>query len=237
MANDGAIVPLIGRPGVSAGRTANYGIVFRNTHGKLLFPGGAIVDGTKSRDPENTNILVMRPGLMLGRTSGNKLANSMIGVSQTAITGASSTSVTLTVPSATELVRWMGTSGTFTITGPASANGTMHNETVTYSAVNLTTGVVTISTTTNSYVAGSFIGDTDGSQTPITFVDDGYGLRLPDVAADIDMPKVPIAGNLYSTGLIYWPTDTSLQNWVVTNLSTVGGGKFVFDHLLVTQSD
>ena len=43
------------------------------------------------------------------------------------------------------LVRRIGTSGVFTVVGSATASGSIVTEVVTYSAVNTTTGVVTVS--------------------------------------------------------------------------------------------
>lgn len=135
---------VFGRPGILRTATASYRNVFRNFDAKY-YPGSElIIDGTKTRNPFTTRTTDLQPGLLLGQiTASKKLANAVLGVTQGAITGAA-TSLTLTAAQATELVRRVGTTGTFKLTGPPTAAGTVRTLTVTYSAVNTTTGVVTI---------------------------------------------------------------------------------------------
>ena len=99
-------------------------------------PGGGIIDGSKSRDPLNTgNVDVLRPGLLLGKiTSSGKFAPAILGVLGEAI-DATETDIDITTATGTELVRRIGASGTFKLTGPPTAAGTIRTLTATYSAV------------------------------------------------------------------------------------------------------
>ena len=138
----GAISPNIGRPGVTARTDAGFRLI--STDGKLSYkPQAGVINGTESRDPGNTSYTnTLRAGLILAKSSG-KYAPWAIDVTSGALTG-SGTSITLSAAGATELVRRVGTSGTFVLTGPPSAAGTVRQMTVTYSAVDTGTGVVTI---------------------------------------------------------------------------------------------
>lgn len=327
--------PLIGLPKVTTERIARDRRVSANGIIEVL-PGGGIIDGTKSRDSNNSDsIRCLRAGTLMGKvTSGGKWAPSAIGVLDAAY--ASGTSLTLdTAAEAVELVRRIGSSGTFTLTGPPTAAGTVRSMTVTYSAVNQSTGAVTITAlpvadvwtltapagqdagmyqleittgkgtsaesvqttaalaanansatvdaalealtnvgagnvvavyadptltltfaatlgpvhvrvladTTNDggvfeggwaavhtttgvdgrFVAGSIIGGTDGSQTPLSFIPDGYGVFVPDDGngTTVDFPwNIPIRGVLTGSQLLPWPSDTSLKAWVRSSLRT-----------------
>lgn len=139
------ITPSFGRPGIGTAQVAQRRNVSRN--GALdFYPGGGVIEGTKARDPGNSaySTSALRPGLILGKiTSGGFYANSIIGLTDGALTG-TGTSLTVSAAAATELVRRVGATGTFKLTGPPTAAGTVRTLTVTYSAVNTTTGVITI---------------------------------------------------------------------------------------------
>ena len=137
------ITPLLGRPRIGAESRITHRVVSFQGFWDFLANGG-VVDGTKSRDQGNTDdVLLLRPGLLMGKiTSGGKWAPSAFGLTGAAY--ASGTSMTLSVAAATELSRRVGASGTFKITGPPVASGTVRTQTVTYSAVSTVTGVATI---------------------------------------------------------------------------------------------
>lgn len=138
------ISPLLGLPSIPSPSVASSGYLSKG--GPLQYlPGGAIIDGTKARDPGNSaySINVLRTGLLMGKaTSGGKYANSVIGVTGGALTGAG-TSITVAAAVATEISRRLGASGTLKLTGPATANGTARTLTATYSAVGATTVTIT----------------------------------------------------------------------------------------------
>ncbi len=88
--------------------------------------------------------------------------------------------------------------------------------------------VRTTSGVSGAMIAGSLVGDTDGSQTPNTLIWDGYGLALDADLTLIPWPLVPIAGVIDLSQVLPAVTDTGLKTWIRTSLSTVSGGKFTF---------
>jgi hypothetical protein len=220
-------------PGLPTARTATPRQV--TIGGEKFLPGGMIVDGANGRDPANTTYpYELRAGVLMGRiTASNKLGVSIFGV-MGVLHDTSVVTTTMTLPAATvaEIQRRCGaSSGTFRITGPATAAGTVNSEIVAYSAVPTTT-TLTITATTNDFIAGSFIGADDGSYLPITCIPNGYPLRVVNYdQVDIDVPLERVlveAEVIGSQFLPYWPTDASLITWIKTQLNAVGNGHWIF---------
>lgn len=139
------INPLLGRPQVSTETLVTHRVV--SSQGFWTFLArGVVVDGALSRDPGNSadSILTLRPGTLMGKVSATgQYAPSAIGLSSAALTS-SGTTLASSAAVATELVRRVGATGTFKLTGPPTAAGTVRTLTATYSAVNTTTGDITI---------------------------------------------------------------------------------------------
>ncbi len=97
--------------------------------GEVYREGGAIIIGTYSRDPLNTsNVDYLRAGLVMGtKTTGGKFAPSIIGVLASAYDkdGSFDEVMTVSVATAVEIVRRIGATGSFNVTGPPSAAGTV----------------------------------------------------------------------------------------------------------------
>lgn len=222
-----SISPLLGRPGIGASRTAQILTVCRSVWRSMFFPGGGIIDGA-SRDYGNSdNLYLLRPGLLMGRvTASKKWKPSVIAVTQGAYTSGG-TSLTLTAAGATELVRRNGASGTFVLKSAATAGGTLTSTTVTYSAVNTTTGVVTITDIGANRITGSVVTAADGSEVPLTVIPDGYGIEVPTSAADVDFPQILTEADLDVSKIIDYPADATLKAWVKAALRT-GGGAWIF---------
>lgn len=227
-----SLLPPIGGPGVGTTRTVSYRRVFENNGIYLTLPGGAYINGTKSRDSGNTGDTdTLRCGLLMGKITATGLyAPTILGVASAYTSGA--TSLTVTAAQAAEIVRRIGSSGTLKAVGPPTANGTVATTSVTYSAVNTTTGVLTVTDLGVDKVAGTFITDTDGTVTPITFIPDGSGMPVTDQdgvsVASVQWHDLPIGGNVLAQQLLYWPTDTSLQAWIIASLNAAAGGQFNF---------
>jgi len=197
--------------------------------GEVYREGGAIIDGDYSRDPLNSsNVDYLRAGLVMGQlTTGSKFAPSIIGVLASAYDkdGSYDEVMTVSAATATEIVRRIGSTGDFKLTGPPSAAGTVATETVTYSAVNTTTGVITVTAAAADYIAGSFVQPEDGSETPLCLVASGYPLKVTDdndADIDIDFAKMLIGGRLDASQIINYPSDTSLETWIKGNLNGTG---------------
>jgi len=338
-------------PGLSAIKTATHRSVFAGDEGQVGYlPNSKVIDGSKSRDPLNTgSVDILRAGLLMGKiTSSSKYAPSVIGVSSGALATAGTT-LASSAAVATELVRRVGSTGTFKLTGPVSASGTARTLTATYSAVNTTTGDITITalgtnqvdhvrwapaatggnvqirvqkvdgtfvTTGNiawnatdatflasantaldaaigvagavvataisatdtdlgmaltysgtgyagktfvtatvaligtsstwaqsytvtaavdgAFVSGSLIQPTDGSETPLSFIPDGHGIKVTDedgTSQDTTFASFPVSGIVRSSQIINWPSDTGIRLWIAQQLNALPGAKFVFDHL------
>jgi hypothetical protein len=198
--------------------------------------GGRIIDGTNADDPGNSpDVAVLRPGTLMGQiTSSGLYGTSVIDTLQSAYT-AGGTSLALTVAGAAALNRRVGASGNLTLTGPPVAGGIVARATVAYSAINLSTGAVTITSPGISFISGSFVQPTDGSQDPVTPLPDGWNWNTLDVDGQtrlsVPFQFFPVGGLIQSSQLLPWPSDASLQAWIVGKLSNQGGSKFIFDHL------
>lgn len=222
-----------GQAGVRTAKTARHKIVYAGGNIPNYLPGGRAINALKSRDPSNTDdVAVLLAGLLMGKITGGDYAPSILGVTTNA-EAAGSVAIEASAAVVTELVRRVGASGTFKLTGPPIASGTVVTETVTYSAASGTS--ITVTAITNAFIAGSFIQPTDGSEEPITMIPDTYGvpvLEFDGTAVDsVQFGEIPLDALVYSSQLVNWPSDTSLRTWIVNRLNDVGRCKFIFDHL------
>lgn len=131
-------------PGVRTTKEATARRILASVDGYQSLPGGGVIAGSKSRDPLNTGDTdVLRAGLMMGKiTATGKWAPAVIGAVSAAYDGG--TTVKVSAATAAEIVRRIGATGTFKLTGPATAGGTVRTLTATYSAVDTTKGEITI---------------------------------------------------------------------------------------------
>jgi hypothetical protein len=224
-----------GLPGPQTERLAQLRCVRKSGQNALYKTQGCIIDGTKSRDASNTGYLdVLQPGKVMGKiTTGGKYAPSILGVTTVAYAD-NDTTLTVGAATAVEIARRIGSSGTATmkIVGPPSAAGTVASADITFSAVNQTTGVITLTDLNAAFVAGSFIMPKDGSETPVGLIDDGSGIKVTDdlgVSQDQSYGHLLIGGDLDSSQIIDWPSDSSLVTWLKGQLNVTGNSNFTFD--------
>ena len=214
--------PITGLPGIGTARVATpREILAGNAQFSQFVPGLRVIDGSRSRDPLNVpDVDVLRAGLLLGKTTANKYAPSVIGMLTTAaVAGATSLAVAPAV--ATEIVRRLGTSGTFKLTGPPAAAGTVATQVVTYSAVNTSTGAVTCTATSAAAIAGSFVQPTDGSETIVTLLGNKWGVKVTDLSGnstDVMEDQLLLAGHVKTANMINYPGDVSLVAFVKNSL-------------------
>jgi hypothetical protein len=107
------------------------------------FPIGGAISGTYSADPDNPTgrTDIIRDGMPMGRiTATNKWAPSIIGQLGAALSASATNLVTLSAAQAAEITRRIGATGTFKLTGPSSAAGTVRTLTVTFSSVGAGSG-------------------------------------------------------------------------------------------------
>ncbi len=220
------IVP--GVPSANNNRTATWRQVVL-ADPVFLAGKSLIIRGALSRDPLNTNDLdVLRAGMVMGKiTSGGKYAPAIIGALATAHNSSGTTRTSLTVPAAVavEIVRRLGSAATLNIIGPPTANGTIATETVTYSAVNVSTGVITVTDLSNDYVVGSLIQPVDGSQIPLFIIGNGYGLKVTDrddIDIDVDWAEPVAGGEIDASQILNYGSDTTVQTWIKAKLNASG---------------
>lgn len=231
------MIPIFGRAGPQAVSKAYYRTVSANGAGGML-PSGRLIDTAKTRDVSNPlQPLLLNAGLLMGKiTSSGNWANSIIGVNQAAYTSGD-TSITVTAAQAAEIVRRVGATGSLLWAGPPSAAGTVAvTGPINYSAINTTTGVITTSTLGVNKIAGTFALQNDGSGIPRSFIGDGYGLTMGTDSSNLptlaEWPWVPYEYLIDGANLIDWPSDTSLQAWIMSSLVNGGyGGKFTFTNV------
>ena len=199
-------------PQFGAGRTAVERLIIKAN--PLFLSRGRIIDGAKSRDADNTGeVHVLRAGLLLGEiTASGKYAPSIIGVIINAEV-ATSVAIELAAAAATELVRRIGDSGTFNLVGPPTAGGTVVTESVTYTAVDTTTGIVTVDATTDAFIAGSWISPDDGSGDFNCILANSTGIRVIDEDLndiDAEANELAIGGLVDEANVVNYPTDVAL---------------------------
>lgn len=229
-----------GLPGFRSAQTATPRLIFRQGIYDYI-AGNWVIQGSQSRDPGNTgNIDRLRGGLLMGKITASTFgtvgmyAPAIIGVTTGAYTSGGTT-LTVSAAQATELARIVGQSGTAELVciGPPSAAGTVAVTSVDHSAINVSTGDITVTSLGVNKIAGSFIAINDGRYTPVTVLPYDYPTAVTDGdgnSINVPFSHLPVAGVLISANLLpVWPSDTSLQAWIRTNLSTVSGSKFVFD--------
>ena len=222
-------------PGVFAGRTVTPRNIHTNRQAAQYAPSFYFFDGNLARDPDNNPTSALRCGLVIGKITASGLyANSIIGITSADYTSGG-TSLTLTAQAATELNRRVGASGTFTLEGAPTATGTIAKFTVTYSAINTTTGVVTVSNIGANVAKGAYVQPSDGSEVPVTVFDNdqGYAMDVLDTSgASINqpIPRMLIRGDLIATSIInLTEANASSQAWLKSQLQA-NGRAFTFDN-------
>lgn len=238
----GVQYPILGAPGAITPRRATPLQVFEGRGIYLSAPGGVYIDGSQSRDWGNSPDLGdLRCGLLMGKiTTGKKYAPTVLGVTNgtTSANGtpytSGGTSICVAPAAAVEINRRIGSSGNLTYVGPPSANGTNAVlSSIAFSAINTTTGVITTSSLGANLVVGGLVTSTDGSGLPISFIGDGWPIRVLDAdgnsVSSVQWSTLSIAGVVRSANLVNWPTDTSIQAWIISNLNAAAGGQFIFN--------
>jgi hypothetical protein len=220
-----------GKPGVLLNLTATPREVFYSGRERAQFVAAPVtVDGTLTSCAFNAPyIFQILGGTLMGRvTSTKKYANSVLGQT-TGATASAATTIQTDVNTAAEIVRRIGASGTFKLTGPPTAGGTVAVQVITYSAVNTSTGVITCTATSAAAVTASLIQPTDGSETILTMVTDLYGIKVTDQTnvnrVDVYDPRLLLGGGtINSQTIVNYPADSSLQAYVKSSIKAFAGG-------------
>lgn len=139
----------IGKPGMLTTYVSQpRDIFFGNGELASFIPVPITVDGTLTSNPSNSPYTWdIFSGTVMGQvTATRKFTNAILGLTSGAL-GGGQTTLNTDANTATEIVRRIGTSGTFTLTGGPTTNGAasaVRSKTITYSAVNTSTGAITI---------------------------------------------------------------------------------------------
>lgn len=229
--------PIVGMPGLGTARTATPRRIMFSPQNPVWLPNGAVLDGSESRDPTNTGDLdQLQPGLLLGIISASGLwAPTIVGLTTAAYT---SGGVTLTVAAATavEMDRIAGQSGTseFLCIGAPTATGTVASTAFTHSAINTTSGAVTVTSLGVDKHSGSFICRNDGRNTPLGFIGTDYPVKVTDQdsnSVDRHLPALLVGGFVDTDQIINYPAsaNTSLITWLKAQLRLAGPWAFADD--------
>jgi len=191
--------------------------------------GGGVIDGANSRDATQSNPVYLGAGMPLGRlTSGGRYAPSVIGLGEAYTSGG--TTLTTTPAAAAELVRRIGLTGTFNLKGIVS--GAVASNQVTYSAVNTTTGAITITNIGVTYAADSWIQPEDGSETVVTIYNgsnEGFPQRMTREVDGTDVNTrlpVAIAALVIEANVTFWPAAGVFRTALRTELNSFGNFQF-----------
>src|SRR5438105_4491928 len=186
--------PIIGTPGIGTLLTATpREILAGNSQFAQYIPALHVIDGSKSRNPLNTGQLdVLWAGMLFGQiTASRKFAPSILGVTTVAYSS-SGTTMTVSPATAAEIVRRVGATGSsaLKLVGPPTAAGTVATQAVSHSAVNTSTGAITITGLSAAAVSGSLVCPADGSETIKTILTDRWGVKVTDYTGlnSVDVP-------------------------------------------------
>ena len=226
-------------PGVGTTKTAQYRQILWSADDVQFVPGGVVVDGSISRDPGNTNWEQGTAGrALLGQvTSSNKYAPPRSARCLPPTATARATQLTVDPATAVELARRIQSAGgsSFNLTGPAATGGTVQTLAVSFSAIDTTTGVVTITPlgSTGLFAAGSLVQPVDGSQTILGILGEPWGLLVTDaenraINLDVRCGRLVIGGKIDPALLIDYPADPAIRAWLKSQLRANTGGTFIF---------
>jgi hypothetical protein len=241
-----ATVPRIGSEIPSTPRK-----ILLSQNGKMVLPGGKILDGAESRDPLNTGYLTtLRAGMLLGKiTASGKYAPTIIGLT-TADTSTGSTDLTVIESAGDELERRVGASGNLRLIGAPTDTGVVAiSASLGYDSIAAASGgnrVITLSANAPAvYVDGSFLCAADGTHLPMGIFGKETGIKVTDDDGnnlDIELHQLLIGGIVIAGNIINYPAAalTTLRQWVKNALNSrtslaVGvislnqGGTFKFD--------
>jgi hypothetical protein len=228
-----ALFNITGLPGTGTPVVAVPKNIFRSLDGLKFAAGGVVLDGNACGDWSNSDHPeVLQAGLILGKLSTGKYAPTILGILQQA-QASTDTSITVAVAQATEIARRIGTSGTLTIAGPTTTGGTVASATHNYSAVNTTTGVITLTAALGAALAlGSLVMGNDGSQTAVGILPTEFGIRMTDpsnLRLDQPLSHLLISGDLVAANITgFTNLDPSVQTFVRSELNSAGR-TFTFD--------
>jgi len=229
--------PITGLPGIGSSITATpREVLAGNIQQAQYLPGMHILDGNNCADPGNSNPDgtfnpdVLRAGNILGKlSSSGKYANSIIGLTPTPL-ATSSTSFTLSISAAQEILRRFGAAGALTLTGQNSTNSAslanVTSQTLPFANVTIGTASATVTLATNAApvpaLAGALVQPADGSQTPIAILADKWAIKVTDLNGNrVNVPadSILLSGHVKTANVVNYPTNAALVAWLKSQLN------------------
>lgn len=234
-------LPVIrGTSSIGSGRTASFTRPF--LYGDPYYPpGGVIVQGSKWYDNGNTgSVRTIRAG-HIGKMSSGKVVPAVLGPTTAGYTSGG-TELTVSASTALALVQAVGESGTFWLIGGTSAPNSLATVLavqVTYSAVNTSTGAITITDIGANRASGSLLttfqpallggtgGLTGSPNLGLGVIDRAEGVPVVDAdgnSLDVDLAEYGIRGHLNVDNVINWPSNAYIAEVLAYNLRIGSAG-------------
>lgn len=213
-------------PSIGSEDTYQFRRVLWSDQNAMRLPHVGKIDASESNDPTNTgDLTTLQPGLCMGRITASGLwAPAFVGLTTAAYTSGGTT-LTVAAATAVELERLVGQSGTNELVciGAPTAGGTVAVTAFTHSAINTSTGDITVTSLGVTKHSGCLIGVNDGRYTPRGILDEGYGIRVVDNNAnrvDVALQSLLVGGFIDTAQVINYPAsaNTGLIDWLKTNI-------------------
>lgn len=213
-------------PGIGTERTYVKRNVLYSDQNVVRLPHVGTVDGSESRDPTNTGYLTtLQPGLLMGKITASDLwVPAIVGLTTAAYTSGG-TELTVAAATAVELERLVGQSGSSELVciGAPTATGTVAVTPFVHSAIDTSTGVITVTSLGVNKHSGAYIAVNDGRYTPRGLIDEGYGLKVTDEDANVIDPALQsllVGGFIDTDQVINYPAaaNTGLISWLKSNI-------------------
>ena len=213
-------------PGIGSEKTYQHRPVLYSDQGVIRLPHVGTIDGSESNDATNTGYLTtLQPGLAMGKITASGLwAPAFVGLT-TATYTSGGTTLTVGAATAVELARLVGQSGTSELVciGAPTATGTVAVTAFTHSAIDTSTGAITVTSLGVNKHSGCLIGVNDGRYTPRGILDEGYGIKVIDQDAtyvDVSLQSLIVGGFLDTDQVINYPAaaNTGLISWLKSNI-------------------
>ena len=216
--------------GANARDPANVAVQWEaGTYNPILPPNMTALSSTFPYTLQAGHMLGVIPAVKSGQsTTGSSSASvNMFGSSFFGVVGygLSANATTIVVPAAigSEINRRLGGTGTINVIGPPTAAGTVALQPCILSSITQNSSVYWTLNLSNSVqltaaaVAGSLLAANDGSQYPVTFIDELDGIRVCDImgsALMVQFPRVPIAGGTVNVANLenYIPSGTTIAS-------------------------
>jgi len=192
---------------------------------------GSYIVAAETRDPSNDPAFYLQAGMPMGKLSTGGFAPSTVGGSTVAYTSGGTT-LTVSVASAIELDRRLGSSGTFQIWG--QDGDTVIKKNVTFSAVNTGNGEITVVDIGDDLDVGAWVQVKDGSEN-IRTIYDGFNRGNPERLTNWNTNdnqdlqfKPAMEAWVIDSAVTFWPAEGAFRDDLYASLN-VNGKFFSYD--------